>query len=275
MAASSALIKHAEIRLIELSKATTWQQFERWTRRYRNAVERKVRGFFLQQEDEIIASINAGKSAATKAPQQWLDWAKWQVIFEEFGQLFLPEVVGDKGNLELEQLILGVTFDIEDPKVSAFLGNRSFKFAFETNAGTQRALQMAFQESILEGEGIPQLTKRINAIFTSKTEYQAERMARSEVIRASNFAAEQAYLQSGVVTMKEWIVSRDNRLCPFCKPMAGKKVVVGFVYFQQGDVAHGTSETGEPVSLALNYEDIFHPPLHPQCRCTLVPVVDI
>lgn len=274
MTASAALIDHAVIRIDDLRKAALWQQFERWTRSRRNRVERKVVGFFREQEKEIVRNVNAGKSLMGKGPAQWADWAAWQVTFEEYGQLFLPQIVGDKGQLEMEKLLIGIDFNVENPRVQAFISQRAFRFSFDTNAGTQQALRDIFQESLAAGEGIAPMTRRINELFTFKKRYQGEQIARSEVIRAANYGAEQAYLQSGVVAEKEWIVSRDARLCPFCEPMAGKRVAVGMIYFQRGDVTTGISpDTGEPLTLHLDYEDIFHPPLHVQCRCTLSPVL--
>ena len=286
MTASAALIEHAHIRILDLRKAALWQQFERWTRPRRAKVERVVVGFFRKQENEIITNINAGKgvipirrdgkviiSPESKGPSEWLDWGKWLITFEEFGQLFLPEVVGDKGTLEMGKLLIGVDFDVKNPSVLAFINRRSFRSSRDTNVGTQEALQALFQKSLLAGEGIPEMTKRINKLFDFKKRYQGEQIARSEVIRASNFGAEHAYLQSGVVSEKEWIVSRDERLCPFCEPLAGRRVPVGFVFFQRGDVTQGISDAGNVVTLPLDYEDIFHAPLHVQCRCTIVPVL--
>jgi hypothetical protein len=257
MTASTALIDYAEFKILDVRKSAAWRSYERWTRRYRNAVERKVRGFFVKQQAETIANIRAGKMAI-KGPDEWLDQAKWQLIFEEYGQLFLPEMVGDKGQLEMEKLLIGVDFDIENPRVTAFLENRKFRFAFDTNQTTQKALRAAFQTSIREGEGVPQMTARVNEIFNFAKKHRAERIARSEVIRASNFGAEQSYMQSGVVAKKEWIVSVDDRLCPYCEPMKGREVVLGMTFFQRGDVLHSENQT-----LRLDYEDIFHPPLHP------------
>lgn len=273
MTASAALIEHTRLRLVDLSKAALWREFERWTRPRRAIVERQVQSFFRQQHAEIIANIEAGKSVLTKMPEDWANWPKWLVTFEEYGQLFLPEVVNDYGQREIEKLLIGIDFEVENPRVLAFIDQRSFRFSFDTNAGTQKKLREALTASLIEGEGVPGLTRRINEVFTFKTRWQAEQIARSEVIRAANFAAEQAYLQSGVVIEKEWIVSRDSRLCPYCEPMAGRRVVVGFAYFQLGDVLPNADFPNQ--TLTLDYENIFGPPLHVQCRCTLAPVVEL
>jgi hypothetical protein len=117
------------------------------------------------------------------------------------------------------------------------------------------------------------MTRKINELFDFKKRFQGEQIARSEVIRAANYGAEQAYIQSGVVSFKEWVVSRDDRLCPFCEPMAGKRLSLGQTFFRRGDTTDGVSDAGNVVTLNLDYEDISHPPLHVQCRCTLSPVL--
>lgn len=288
MTTSAALIDHAVIRIEDLRKAALWQQFERWTRPRRNKVERKVVGFFREQEKEIITNVNAGKgmipirlpsgkmviSPESKGPTEWADWAAWQATFEEYGQLFLPEVIGDKGQLEMEKLLIGIDFNVENPRVQAFIARRSFRFSFDTNAGTLRELNKIFRESLAAGEGIAQMTPKINELFKFKKRFQGEQIARSEIVRAANYGAEQAYIQSGVVEFKEWIVSRDDRLCPFCEPMAGKRILLGTKFFNRGETTDGISgATGNVLTLHLDYEDIEHPPLHVQCRCALSPVL--
>ena len=285
MTTSTTLIQHAVIRIADLRKAALWQQFERWTRSRRNRVERKVVGFFREQEKEILGNVAAGKGIITsrrvgamapesKGPTEWADWPAWQVTFEEYGQLFLPEVIGDKGQLEMEKLLIGIDFKVENPRVQAFIARRSFRFSFDTNAGTLRSLNEIFRSSIAAGEGIAQMTPKINELFKFKKRFQGEQIARSEVVRAANYGAEQSYIQSGVVEFKEWIVSRDDRLCPFCEPMAGKRILLGQKFFSRGETTDGISpDTGSVLTLHLDYEDIEHPPLHVQCRCTLSPVL--
>jgi SPP1 gp7 family putative phage head morphogenesis protein len=119
------------------------------------------------------------------------------------------------------------------------------------------------------GEGIPDLRKRVNELFDGMEKYRAERIARSEVIRASNFAAQEAYRQSGVVNEVEWLATDDDRLCEFCAPLSGEHIALGDTFFDKGDSYRG-SDGG---MLDLNYEDIEHPPLHVNCRCALIPII--
>jgi hypothetical protein len=87
---------------------------------------------------------------------------------------------------------------------------------------------------------------------------RAKVIARTEAIAASNagqIAAWKALQGQGLIppdAQKRWVVTRDDRLCPVCAPMAGQTVPVG----------------AEFESLPLGR--ILAPPLHPRCRCTVV-----
>jgi hypothetical protein len=62
--------------------------------------------------------------------------------------------------------------------------------------------------------------------------------------------------------------------CDFCAPMQGKIIGIDDAYFGKGSVFTTPSlTTGKPVSIRLNYEDVVGPPMHPQCRCSLMPVI--
>ena len=51
--------------------------------------------------------------------------------------------------------------------------------------------------------------------------------------------------------------------------MNGKIVGVDESWFKTGEDFEG-NEGGK---LSFSYEDIGHPPLHPMCRCTIIPVL--
>ena len=94
---------------------------------------------------------------------------------------------------------------------------------------------------------------------------RSEKIARTETIRAQNKAEIAVWEQSGVVSGKVWFTPMDERTCPDCEVMNGTELGLSESYFNKGD----TTEQG----LNLNYEDVDGPPLHPQCRCTLIPIV--
>jgi HK97 family phage portal protein len=149
-------------------------------------------------------------------------------------------------------------------RLSKYFEDRMFKLAPEVVRETNGKLQDAFAEAALKKESIPQIKSRITELFDSMASYRSERIARSETIRGSNFATEEAYKESGVVEAKEWLATKDERTDDECMQMNGKIIPLGQNFFNKGDSFGG---------LSLDYESVKFPPLHVNCRCTLIPVI--
>ncbi len=92
-------------------------------------------------------------------------------------------------------------------------------------------------------------------------------IARSETIRSSNAGEEEAFREAGI-EVKEWYASLDERICSFCREMHGTQIAVGSAFQSDGAVM----EVGGH-RLVMDYGDVKYPPLHPDCRCTILPVV--
>jgi HK97 family phage portal protein len=105
-----------------------------------------------------------------------------------------------------------------------------------------------------EGSSIPSIKSAIREKFATYTSTQAERVTRTEVLTASNNGIEDAYIQSGVVEAKEWLTAGDP--CPLCEEYSGKVVELTCDFY-----------TGD-----TEFDD-GNPPLHPNCRCTIIPVL--
>lgn len=112
-------------------------------------------------------------------------------------------------------------------------------------------------EGVAQGQSIPDIRRQITEEFDSYSKMQAERITRTEVIRASNQAAVDAWKQSDVVIAKQWLTAEDDRVDPECDELNGEILELNGIYEKQ------------------DYGSIKEPPLHPNCRCTVLPVVDI
>jgi SPP1 gp7 family putative phage head morphogenesis protein len=145
--------------------------------------------------------------------------------------------------------------DMSNPAVKKFLRQRVYKFSFEITEETNKKLAAALSEGVDAGESIPQLQKRVLSLFDDMSKYRSERIARSEVIRASNFGTNEAYKQSGVVEKKIWLTAFDERTCDECVALDGESVGLDDE-FDEND-----------------YEQVKFAPLHPNCRCTIIPRV--
>lgn len=109
-----------------------------------------------------------------------------------------------------------------------------------------RNLRVGLTQSMILGEGIPQITDRINkGIDTAR--YNAERVARTETKRVTYCAHDDIYKDTGVEELRYRCANGgDSRTCQYCRADNGK-------VFKRGE---------EPTL-----------PRHPNCRCVYIPVV--
>jgi hypothetical protein len=103
-------------------------------------------------------------------------------------------------------------------------------------------------------------------------ENRAQTIARTESARAYTDGQNAAWEASGVVKGKTWLVS--PYACEFCeaaaKEFGEKSVGVNDAFYERGATITGASGA----TIALDFDDTSGPPLHPNCRCSLLPVID-
>ena len=111
-------------------------------------------------------------------------------------------------------------------------------------------IQQDLTVGIIRGDSIQkmarQLKKDLNVLY-----YQAERLVRTETNYAMNQAHLKGYKDSGVVEKYEFLAAHDKRTSKLCRDLDGE-----------------TFELSKAV-VGENY-----PPMHPNCRSTVVPVLE-
>jgi len=117
---------------------------------------------------------------------------------------------------------------------------------------TRAYLRADVREAIAEGWSNDTLAAKIAQSYGFSRE-RAMVISRTETIRASNAGSLESYKASGVVGAVEWLTAEDDKVTPDC-------------------VLNG--EAG-PVQLGRAFPSGAEaPPDHPNCRCTIAPVVD-
>lgn len=189
----------------------------------------------------------------------------------------LLQVIIDTGMDAMQQIGLEPsTYDPYSVAISEYLSNRVLKIATDVNDETEKQLRATLTEGINAGEGAHQLRARIETVMGIAATIRADLIAVTEVARAQSAADVEAWSQSGVVSGKEWYTAQDERVCKWCGPM--HQTVIGLTdnYFNQGDVQteSGKNRKGEDATYTYHhdYDDVNGPPLHPRCRCVLLPV---
>lgn len=194
-------------------------------------------------------------------------------IFVETLMNYVRTIIESEGIEQIQAIKDGAVFYMQTEAIRKYLKKEGVKYISTINEETTEQLRETLIEAVDNQESIAQIRERIQSVYEDARGYRATRIARSEVMRATNFATEQAYIQSGVVEKKEWLTAHDERVCPWCGPMDGKQIGVKKSFFKEGDVIKGKNENGKTVTMTVGVSDVDHPPLHPNCRCTLIPVV--
>ncbi len=181
-------------------------------------------------------------------------------------------VLGDMDAITDDEQSILIGAWVKDPRVEEILQERSIKLARKMNQDTQKQLSASLAEGMAEGETIPQIRDRVKAVFGDKiTKAEAERIARTETHRASHEGMIEAWGQSGVVQGKEWKALNDS--CPFCLDLNGTIIPLQASFFDEGS-DHKVEFNGREIRQSHNYLPVGGPPTHPNCRCTLIPVIE-
>lgn len=117
-------------------------------------------------------------------------------------------------------------------------------------------IRRSLMSAINEGDSIPEAMRRVRSVMGIETDRRkgyrsnfnrVQTVTRTVINQASNDGAYSIFQQNAdVLSGYQWIVARDERVCPSCLEKANR------VY---------------------NINDVERPPLHPNCRCTIIPVI--
>ncbi|HRF71749.1 MAG TPA: phage portal protein [Accumulibacter sp.] len=166
----------------------------------------------------------------------------------------------------------GLIWDVTSADARNFLASYTLKFADALQSTTKEGLRKLLSQGQADGWSITKLTDEIKALYDGWDKTRAEAIARTETIRSSNAGAEVAFAGAGIA-QKEWFTAEDEMVCPFCGEMHEQRQATAGTYYQVGD-SMTVDVDGTQQTLRFDYEDVRYPPLHPNCRCTLLPVVE-
>jgi len=231
-----------------------WQIFIRRQLPYERKFITKLKELFNEQEKEVLANMKRSpKSVKAGWEEDWLfNEADWVKRFGKEGKPFIGGVMEAVGRAELADLAVGIDFDIDNPRAQRWLGMRLEQYSKDVNDTTLKALKGTLREGVAAGESIPDLRKRVQGVFDGCSRYRAQMISRTETITASGQGSLEAYRQSGVVEKKEWLTAPDA--CDICL----------------------ANEADGPIGLEEKFSSgDSTPTAHPNCKCALLPVVEV
>ena len=214
----------------------------------------KLRGYFSRMQKEAIKQLkNNGKITLDK--EYWRNELKR--IYEE--ETLKSLAIGYKrAQRELDKLHKSVS-DLELLEI-AYFEEYGERLVIDIDNTTHRKIEEVLKEAMVEGLAIQEIVAQIAKLFDNFKGARARTIARTEVARASNYGYLEQMRQAGF-KKKKYITAQDELVCPICRPLNRKVVAIETEF-------NSTFEDGGKI---INLSAKF-PPLHPNCRCTLVVV---
>lgn len=172
------------------------------------------------------------------------------------------KAISEIGNAELVELGLSINFNMLNPEVVRFLEKFGGDRITKINTTTRDAVKAELIEGVRAGEGVDKLRRRINGVMTDATTWRARTIARTESVMAQSFASRTAWVQSGLVSQKQWLSVIDGDTRDTHIDLQGQVVGVAEEFTSSdGDTGQGPGDFG----LARN---------NINCRCAHIAVVD-
>ena len=241
-----------------------------------------VREIVREQEMQIINALPekaAGRVAKFDiAPDAWLQGVfpkdEWTRRMTERLRGKVEGIFDDGGDEAMRQ-IREVWDEIGEPggmpdyrRARAALKGNLQKACAKFNDTTSQAILAVLDEGIATGASLPSIRASLQEIFGATQRHRSQLFAATESSRAAHSGSWAGYKASGVVKKVRWRTRPGDGVCDFCASLDGQEWTLESPLFEMGS----TIEAGG-ASMSLDYEEINHPPLHPLCKCSMVPVV--
>lgn len=225
-------------------------------------------------EGGLIYPPDSWKALETKVRNpEGFDVEGWTQTFMVRLQPKLQRQLLEGGKRGLNRINSPISFDLARPEVGDFIGKYVYRFSFSVNETTQGALRNIFTEAHETGQTLSEVTTKVEGYFDFSERYRATRIAATETTRSRVAGEVEGWRQSGVVQGYYW-VAWGPEPCAFCLEVEREFGENGMHRtFGENFYNRGTSvEAGED-SMELDYSDIPHAPLHPNCMCGLEPIL--
>ncbi len=220
--------------------------------------ERYFRAVIRIDDNVMFKGSEEAEAAAEKFVDQIYTASAWQETFTAAMLPFMTAAFKEAGQAAFTEIGIEGAFNVTNPSASKFLKDRTFESVKGNNEETREKLKRVLVKSFDAGESIPQISKRIAGVFDINRGSRTDKIARTEIVGASNNGAHQAYIDSEIVITEIWIDSRDSlvRTSPHNHKIDGEEVALGKRF------SNGLLHPHDPSGAAGNVIN---------CRCSTTP----
>lgn len=231
---------------------------------------------FNKQRKEVFDNLNSQKSFDLSKDKEspysvklldkskvYLDVNTQKKLAIELYMPTLKKLFKDSGDATFKLIDVNMSMDVDRKKITKLLEYGIRKVSKSATDTTNAKIESELAIGIGNDEGPADIAQRINNIFDDAIGTRADVIATTETARYNTNASEQAFADSGVVVSKEWIAEPDA--CDECSSLNGVQMAIGTVFLEKGE---------EINDVAFDYMDTQNPPLHPNCKCDIIPVFE-
>jgi HK97 family phage portal protein len=235
------------------------------TDKYEEIFAKKLRSFFRIQEKKVLSQVS---EKIYKKKEISFNEKEATELYVELATPIMASVITEQSILAYGLLGSDASLLDKDKLVKRFIASRSLKVGEATSETTKQDLERILRDwSASEEATTSNLKRSLRDYFGSAEKSRSEAIARTELSRSANWSTVEVYKRSGVVG-KQWLTARDEKTCEFCGEMDGKIVKISNNYWDEGETMIGR----EGGMFAFSFESVGQPPLHPNCRCTVIPI---
>jgi HK97 family phage portal protein len=231
----------SEEKIEELWEYKRKRYWDPWEKKWKKA----LKPFFDEQEKEVLKNIENRKAAIRK--EDIYEVEQWNKKLKKLSKPLLLEIVQEGVESAINELGIEVDWNIDNPRVDKWIQEELGSKIQGINDTTLENLKGTLQDGIDLGEGVDDLAKRVRETYEDAKGYRAEVIARTETISAFTEGNRQLYQEAGVKQL-QFYTATDERVCEECYSKHGNK--------------YGIDEAGGMI------------PVHPQCRCTWIAVME-
>lgn len=257
----------------EKQREEYWRKVERLRRSIDIKYSSLFKGAILDEVKKLNSDLKVYGPQATISMMGAYAWD--DRLIEIMRQLY-EEVAIKFGNASF-RAVRNMTKKAADPfglndtwveELLRFLGFNGLELVVDMTNTTKKRLTRIIQQGILDGLSVDAMSEQMMNDAEMYSEFRAKRIARTEVMRASNYATMKGAENVGFEMDKIWIATRDSRTRRFPKQnydhwdMDGKQVPMN-------DPFDSTDKFGRPVIANFPGDPQAPPGFTINCRCTV------
>ncbi len=244
--------------LDDKTKEFYWKQYVLKAENYERQFKGSLHDIFRSQEKEALVNLKEGKTGdlinIPNAKRQYRE--KMTPILSDLAE----KASMDAGAL-ISGPVPGKALKQASFRVLSWLKSRIPWAGAVISEETAKLLSEQLAEGYSQGESIDDISRRVKKLFDGMETYRAERIARTEIIATSNQSSLSTYEEYGV-HKKEWLAALDERTRESHLQANGQVVGIDEDFKVGNDMMPAPGQGSDPAEVI-------------NCRCTILPVVDL